>query len=84
MNRKLTKEDLAQMDRQYFRNLRNESLVEVACNLHNLAVELIERLGQDSGNSSKPPSSDDPFKKGSDKEDKKIKVKNKNESDNAN
>ncbi|MCP4105842.1 MAG: IS66 family transposase, partial [Desulfobacteraceae bacterium] len=69
------------MDRQYFQTLENENLVEVACNLRNFAAELIERLEQDSGNSSKPPSSDDPFKKGSDTEDKKIKEKNKNESD---
>jgi hypothetical protein len=83
MNSKLTKEDLAQMDRQYFQNLKKESLVEAACNLQNFAVELIERLEQDSSNSSKPPSSDNPFKKGSGTEDKKNKVKNKSDEENV-
>lgn len=59
----LTKEDLAQMDRPYFENLEHESLVNVAINLRDLGVELIERLEQNSCNSSKPPSSDSPFDK---------------------
>ncbi|MCP3941665.1 MAG: hypothetical protein GY710_09325 [Desulfobacteraceae bacterium] len=41
MNSKLTKEDLSQMDRQYFQTLENENLVEVACNLRNFAAGLL-------------------------------------------
>jgi len=57
MNR-LSKEDLAQMNRDYFQSLDKEKLVEVAGNLHALAVEQIEKLDQNSSNSSLPPSSD--------------------------
>jgi len=38
MNR-LGKEDLSQMGREYFQSLEKERLVEVASNLHKLAVE---------------------------------------------
>lgn len=57
MNR-LSKEDLAQMNRDYFQSLDKQKLVEVAGNLHSLAVEQIEKLEQNSSNSSRPPSSD--------------------------
>lgn len=57
MNR-LSKEDLAQMNRDYFQSLDKEKLVEVAGNLHALAVEQIEKLEQNSSNSSLAPSSD--------------------------
>lgn len=57
MNR-LRKEDLAQMNRDYFQSLDKEKLLEVAGNLHSLAVEQIEKLEQNSSNSSLPPSSD--------------------------
>lgn len=57
MNR-LSKEDLAQMSRDYFQSLDKQKLVEVAGNLHSLAVEQLERLEQNSSNSSLPPSSD--------------------------
>lgn len=59
----LTKEELAQMNRPYLEELSLESLIEVAYNLRNLAVTLAERLEQNSENSSKPPSSDNPYKK---------------------
>ncbi|MCP4151278.1 MAG: IS66 family transposase [bacterium] len=74
----LTKDDLAQMNRPYFEKLSNESLIDVALNLRNFAVILSERLEQNSENSSKPPSSDNPYKKrrkkckSSEKEDKDI------------
>src|SRR3972149_585040 len=61
---KLTKDDLAQMNRPYFESLNHESLVNAACNLRDLGVELIERLEQNSRNSSRPPSSDNPYDKG--------------------
>lgn len=57
MNR-LSKDDLAQMDMYYFQSLDKQKLVEVAGNLHQLAVEQLERLEQNSNNSSRPPSSD--------------------------
>jgi transposase len=57
MNR-LSKEDLAQMNRDYFQSLDKQKLVEVAGNLHTLAVEQLEKLEQNSSNSSLPPSSD--------------------------
>jgi hypothetical protein len=60
----LTKKDLEQMNRPYFENLDHASLVNVANNLRDFGVELIERLEQNSINSSKPPSSDSPFDKG--------------------
>ena len=64
---KLTKDDLAQMNRPYFESLNHESLVNAACNLRDLGVELIERLEQNSRNSSRPPSSDNPYDKGDEK-----------------
>ena len=60
---RLSKEDLAQMNRGYFQSLSKERLVEVADNLHLLAVEQWEEINSDSDNSSQPPSSDNPFKK---------------------
>ena len=60
---RLNKEDLAQMNRGYFQSLSKERLVEVADNLHLLAVEQWEKINSDSDNSSQPPSSDNPFKK---------------------
>ncbi|MEM7593241.1 MAG: transposase, partial [Cyanobacteria bacterium P01_A01_bin.83] len=60
---RLSKEDLTQMNRGYFQSLSKERLVEVADNLHLLAVEQWEKINSDSDNSSQPPSSDNPFKK---------------------
>ncbi len=67
MNSKLTKDDLAQMNRPYFESLEKEMLVNVACNLRALSVELVERLEKNSENSNLPPSSDNPYKKGGEK-----------------
>jgi transposase len=61
---RLNKNDLQQMGEDYFRRLEPERLVEVAKNLHELAVEQLEKLEETSKTSSRPPSSDDPFKKG--------------------
>jgi hypothetical protein len=58
---KLDKNDLAQMNEDYFKSLETERLVEVAKNLHQLATELWEKQQQNSGNSSKPPSTDNPY-----------------------
>ena len=51
----LDKDDLAQMNEDYFKSLNQERLVEVAKNLHQLATELWEKQQQNSENSSKPP-----------------------------
>jgi transposase len=58
---KLDKHDLAQMNLDYFRSLDKEQLVEVANNLHQLAVNQLEKLEANSSNSSKPPSTDNPY-----------------------
>ncbi len=60
---RLGKSDLEQMGEDYFRHLKHEVLVEVAKNLHELAVEQLEKLAETSKTSSRPPSSDDPFRK---------------------
>lgn len=59
----LSKDDLAQMNRDYFQSLEKERLVEVADNLHRLAVEQWEKINSNSSNSSQPPSRDNPFQK---------------------
>ncbi|MCP4108972.1 MAG: IS66 family transposase, partial [Desulfobacteraceae bacterium] len=64
MGLKLAKDDLAQMNRPYFQSSEHECLVEAACDLPGFGTELPERLGQNSRNSSGPPSSDSPFEKG--------------------
>jgi transposase len=52
----LDKNDLAQMNEDYFKSLEKERLVEVAKNLHQLATDLWEKQQQNSENSSQPPS----------------------------
>ena len=62
---RLSKVDLEQMGETYFKSLEPERLVEVAKNLYELAVEQLEKLEQTSQNSSRPPSSDTPYKSAS-------------------
>ncbi|WP_199194142.1 hypothetical protein [Pleurocapsa sp. CCALA 161] len=57
----LDKDDLAQMNEDYFKSLKKERLVEVAKNLHILATDLWEKQQQNSANSSQPPSNDNPY-----------------------
>jgi transposase len=57
----LDKNDLAQMNEDYFKSLEKERLVEVAKNLHILATDLWEKQQQNSENSSVPPSKDNPY-----------------------
>ncbi|MCI4627250.1 MAG: DUF6444 domain-containing protein, partial [Candidatus Magnetoovum sp. WYHC-5] len=76
---RLTKNDLAQMNEAYFESLDNERLVKVASNLLNLGINLIERLEQNYSNSSKPPSSDNPFDKATNKDTSKEKPSKKEE-----
>ena len=60
----LTKDDLAQIDRSYLQSLEKETVIDLACKLRDFSVALVERLEQNSNNSSKPPSSDNPYDKG--------------------
>ena len=60
---RLNKDDLVQINQDYFQSLEKQRLVEVAINLHQLAIEQWERLEQNSHNSSRPPSSDNPYQK---------------------
>ena len=53
--------DLKSMDRAFFETLDQAALVELVCRLHAMTVELVERVNQNSTNSSRPPSSDSPF-----------------------
>lgn len=57
----LDKNDLAQMNEDYFKSLEKERLVEVAKNLHQLATDLWEKEPKNSQNSSQPPSKDNPY-----------------------
>ena len=57
----LDKDDLVQMNEDYFKSLEKERLVEVAKNLHILATDLWEKQRQSSQNSSQPPSKDNPY-----------------------
>jgi hypothetical protein len=58
---KLDKNDLAQMNKDYFQSLEKERLVEVASNLHQLATQLWEKQQRNSANSSQPPSKNHPY-----------------------
>ncbi len=60
---RLSKDDLRQMNRGYFQSLEKDALVEVANNLHQLAVEQWEKINSNSRNSSQPPSNDNPYQK---------------------
>jgi len=59
----LNKDDLAQMNEGYFKSLDQKRLVQVAKNLHLLAVEQWEKINSDSSNTNQPPSLDNPFEK---------------------
>ncbi|MEM8780940.1 MAG: IS66 family transposase [Cyanobacteria bacterium P01_G01_bin.49] len=69
---KLDKDDLAQMNENYFKSLPQERLVEVAKNLHLLATDLWEKQQRNSSNSSQPPSKNNPYNTNSKTEEKKI------------
>ncbi|GAC1591271.1 MAG: IS66-like element ISRhru2 family transposase [Sphingomicrobium sp.] len=54
--------DLAGMNRAFFETLDGAGRLELLCRLHAMTVELSERVQRSSANSSRPPSSDGPFK----------------------
>ena len=62
--KKLKPEDLAQLDRERFEALRKSDLIDLTECLRDLCIDLYERLNRNSSNSSKTPSSDDPFSEG--------------------
>ncbi len=66
----LTKKDLAKMTLPYLKNLDHETLVDISFELRNVVIDLFERLEKNSKNSSKPPSSDNPYDKGEPKDSK--------------
>jgi hypothetical protein len=53
--------DLSAMNRVFFEGLDAGERLELLCRLHAMTVELAERVNRNSTNSSKPPSSDNPF-----------------------
>ncbi len=61
--KKLTPNDLAQLDHNSLGRMRKSDLINLSLKLRSQLCEALERLNQDSNNSSKPPSSDNPFKK---------------------
>jgi hypothetical protein len=64
---KLTKNDLAGMNRVYLESLDRDNLADVVYELRNAVVELLEHSEKDSRNSSRPPSSDNPYEKDNDR-----------------
>lgn len=65
---RLRASEIARIDRAELRDLPREELEELAWQSLELARALANRLRQDSTNSSRPPSSDDPYLGGSDRE----------------
>ena len=68
----LDKDDLAQMNEDYFKSLDKERLIEVAKNLHQLAAKLWENQQRNSENSSQPPSLDNPYSSKTTTEESKL------------
>ncbi len=68
MRKKLTSEDLNQITPEYLEKMRKSDLLRLTIRLRNLGIDLYERLSINSGNSSRPPSSDNPFEKHKTKE----------------
>ncbi len=63
MKDKFTPEDLRQLNKEYLERMRKCDLINLTFRLRNFSIELYELLNIDSNNSSKPPSSDNPYKK---------------------
>ena len=56
-------EDLDQIDRESLEKLRKSDVIHLALRLRDFGIDLYERLNLDSSNSSKPPSSDNPYQR---------------------
>ncbi len=63
MKSKFTPEDLKQITQERLEKMRKCDLILLSLRLRNFGIDLYERLNTDSGNSSKPPSSDSPYQK---------------------
>jgi len=61
--RKLRPNDLRDLDRARLETLSQDELLETCEGLRALAIEQADRLNRHSGNSSKPPSSNDPYRR---------------------
>ena len=61
---KLRPDDLRDLDRARLKTLSHDELLETCVQVRALAIEQAERLNRHSGNSSKPSSSNDPYRRG--------------------
>lgn len=61
MKSQFTPEDLNQITQESLERLRKCEVIQLALRLRNFGIDLYERLNLDSSNSSKPPSSDNPY-----------------------
>lgn len=64
----LRPEDLTEIDQDLLRDLNRETLETLAWQAVELARDLSNRLGQKSSNSSRPPSSDPPWRRSADRQ----------------
>jgi transposase len=69
MKDQFTPEDLNQITQESLERLRKSDVIQLALRLRNFGIDLYERLNLDSSNSSKPPSSDNPYQKNKTKTD---------------
>jgi len=63
VERHLTPDDLNQISPESLERMSKSDLIHLTLRLRNFSIELYERLNQNSRNSSRPPSSDSPYKK---------------------
>jgi len=63
VERHLTPDDLNQISPESLGRMRKSDLIHLTLRLRNFSIELYERLNQNSRNSSRPPSSDSPYKR---------------------
>jgi len=68
MKQKFTSGDLNQITYESLERRNKGELIDLTLRLRNFTIDLYERINQDSTNSSKPPSSDDPFRKSNKKD----------------
>ena len=70
MKQKFTSGDLHQITYESLEKRNKSELIDLTLRLRNFTTDLYERINQDSTNSSKPPSSDNPFRKANKKDTK--------------
>ena len=63
MENRFSPDDLNQISRESLTRLNKSDLILLTLRLRDFGIEMFEKLNQDSSNSSRPPSSDDPYKK---------------------